>query len=263
MLVELVAMYRLPQHRILRQLVADDDQLEVVRTGAPRDRKRLDQPLDVLVRLDVAHVEHEWVIQLVALPRQVHPHRVRGTQEPLVDGVVDNLHFLRRNVEETQDVALRCLRHGEDAIGLPRRAPHRSFRVDIRQLAWQVLREHQVDAVVNGHHRPAADRGRQHVVRLVHHRHALARQRERNADLLGNGIGRRRLRHHAEVAAQHLARLLVVGAAQHHVFGGLIETRQFDQDVADVGADAEVAQLPRVNCNAHRQSANGLPVSFK
>ena len=263
MLVELVTVHRLSQHRILRQLVADDDQLEVVRAGAPRDRKRLDQPPDVLVRLDVADVEHERMIKLVPLPRQVHVDQVGRPQEPLVDGVVDHCHFLRRDVEEAQDVSLGCFRYRQNTVGLARRAPHRALGVDIRQFARQVLREHQVDAIVNRHHRPAADGRRQHIVRLMHHLHALAGERERNPVLLGDRIGRRRFGHHPEVAAQHLAGLLVVWTAQHDVLRRLIEARELDEDVADVGANTEIVQLPRVNGNAHRQSAIGLPVSFR
>ena len=91
------------------------------------------------------------MIQLVALAHQVHPPGVGGGEKPLVDRVVNHRHFLGLDVEEPQDVALGGLRHRQDAIGLARRAPHRRLRVDIRQLARQVLREHQVNAIVNGH----------------------------------------------------------------------------------------------------------------
>ena len=92
-------------------------------------------------------------------------------------------------------------------------------------------------------------------MRLVHQAHPLARERERNAELLGDRIGRRRLGHHAEVAAQHVAGRGIVRPAQHDVFRLAIEPRQLDQDVAEIGADAEIAQLARVNGNSHRRQS--------
>ncbi|MCK7529303.1 MAG: hypothetical protein MZV64_73015 [Ignavibacteriales bacterium] len=46
-------------------------------------------------------------------------------------------------------------------------AQQTGLRVGVRQAVRQVLREHQVDAVVDGHHRPAGHQRRQHVVRRV------------------------------------------------------------------------------------------------
>src|SRR3712207_8260910 len=57
--------------------------------------------------------------------------------------------------------------------------------VDVGGPAREVLREAQVDAVVDGHHRLAADERRQHVMRLVHEVRRLAREREGHAELLG------------------------------------------------------------------------------
>ena len=67
MLVQLVAVHRAPQRRQLRDLVADDQQLQVLELARAQLVERLDQPHQVLVRLDVADVEHEPVIELVAL----------------------------------------------------------------------------------------------------------------------------------------------------------------------------------------------------
>ncbi len=108
-------------------------------------------------------------------------------------------------MEEAQDVALRRLGDGEDAIGLPRGGPHRATRVDVAQAIGQVLRKHQVDAVVNGDHRVAPGRRRQHVMRLVHEIHALARQPPRNPELLADRVRLRVLRDMAEVGGQRVA----------------------------------------------------------
>jgi hypothetical protein len=47
------------QLRILRALVADDEQLDVLPAAPADQRVRFDQPVDVLVRLDIARVQHE------------------------------------------------------------------------------------------------------------------------------------------------------------------------------------------------------------
>ena len=63
MLVQLVPVHGAPQRRVLRDLVADDHQLQVVEAALlPHQVERLDQPLEVLVRLDVAGVQHELVV---------------------------------------------------------------------------------------------------------------------------------------------------------------------------------------------------------
>ncbi len=81
---------------------------------------------------------------------------------------------------------------------------------------------------------------------------ALARERQRNAVLLGDRVHRRRLGHHPEIRPQHVARLDIVRPAQHDVFRGAIEPRQLDQDVADVRADAEIAELAGINGDSHQ-----------
>ncbi len=57
----------MPQRRILRELVADDHQPQVVEPVGAHAREGVHQPLEVLVRLDVADIQHERVIELIAL----------------------------------------------------------------------------------------------------------------------------------------------------------------------------------------------------
>ena len=65
--VQLVLMNGTSQRRVFRDLVADQDELELIevrgceRCGTPRSVS-----LEVLVRLDVARVQHELVVELVA-----------------------------------------------------------------------------------------------------------------------------------------------------------------------------------------------------
>jgi len=53
-LVEFVAMHHLPERRVLRDLVADDDQRQARWSARPGAPERVDHPLDVRVRLDVS-----------------------------------------------------------------------------------------------------------------------------------------------------------------------------------------------------------------
>ena len=58
---------RAPQRRVLRDLVADEHELDVVEAAAAHQMERFDEPLEVLVRLHVAGVEHELILQLKPL----------------------------------------------------------------------------------------------------------------------------------------------------------------------------------------------------
>ena len=103
---------------------------------------------------------------------------------------------------------------------------------------------------------------RQHVVRFVHQPHALARQRQRECwncsaiEYVGAVSGTIR-----KFWPSTSPELDVIGPAQHHVLGVAIEPRQLDQDVADVRADAEVAELARVDGNPHPRQP--LPVTLR
>ena len=197
MLVQLVPVHRSPQRRQLRDLVADDQQLQVVEAARAQLGERLDQPHQVLVRPDVADVEHELVFQLIPLPHALDRLRGGRRREALLDRVVDHDDLFGRNAEEMHDVAFRGLGHGEDAVRLPRGAPHRRPGVHVRRAVRQVLREHQVDAVVDRHDRAAADAGRQHVVRCVIDVRPLAPEHPRHVHLLAQRVVRRRLEHGA------------------------------------------------------------------
>ena len=76
---------------------------------------------------------------------------------------------------------------------------------------------------MNGHDGAAARRERQHVVRLVQQMHALAREAERNPELLAERIRPRRLGDRPEVRPELAGDLHVVGPAEHDVLGLLIE----------------------------------------
>ncbi len=80
---------------------------------------------------------------------------------------------------------------------------------------------------------------------------ALAPERQRNPDLLGERVVRRRLDDRPEVFAKAPHRRVIVLPAEDHVLGVVIHPRQLAEEVADVGADAEVVQLAGVDADAH------------
>ena len=65
----------------------------------PHELKRVDQPLDVLVRLDVADVQHEVAVELIPLAHAPHVVFGRLGGEPLVDRVGDDGDLLGRHAE--------------------------------------------------------------------------------------------------------------------------------------------------------------------
>ena len=121
--------------------------------------KRVEQALEILVRLHVADVEDELVLQLVSLRHALHG-LFRGRRgEVLVDGIVDDGDLFRRHVEELEDVALGRLGHRQDAIGAPGRGTHLCPCVRQCRPVGEVLRKAQVNAVVDRHDRPAHRQG--------------------------------------------------------------------------------------------------------
>ncbi len=113
MLVQLVTVHGPAQRRVLRDLVADDQQLDVLELAAAHHVKGLDEPLEVLVRLDVAGVQNERLGELIPL---LHPHHFIGRRllvEPLVDGVVDDSHLRLGYTEVLEDVPFRRFRDGQ------------------------------------------------------------------------------------------------------------------------------------------------------
>ena len=215
------------------------------------DRERVDQPLEVLVWLDVARVEHELVGQLVTLAHAHHVLFGRLHREALVVGVVNDVDLVRLGVHEAQDVALRALRHGHHPRRMLRRLGDRPSGVGQRGPVRQVLREHQVDAVVDRHDRPALDERRQHVMGRVKQRDPLALQRPGNPDLFRDRIIAGRLRDRPEVFSNRRQRLAILWTAEEDEFGLAVEARQMPEQVPDVGADAEVVQLSGVYADPH------------
>ena len=218
--------------------------------AAPEQMERLDGPLEVLVRLDVAGVEDERIVELIALANPCDIVFRRWRAEAFVDAVVDDVNLFRRDVEVVEDVALRRLRHRQDAARLVARHPHRTARVRVAEPVREVLRKPQVDAVMNRHDRLAGRQRRQDVVRSVKQVGALATQVARHRDLLADRVAGRRLRNRAEIVAELTDELTVGLTAEHDILCGLIDAREVPKQVPDVGADPVVAELAGVDSYA-------------
>src|SRR5262249_36957420 len=66
-LVQLVLVHGAAQRGVLGDLVADQHQLQVIEPALVHDVERVDQPFEILVRLHVARIQHELVLQLIAI----------------------------------------------------------------------------------------------------------------------------------------------------------------------------------------------------
>ena len=108
-----------------------------------------------------------------------------------------------------------------------------------------------MDAVVNRDDGPARNQGWQHVVCGVKERDAFAPEGERNPELFGDGIVARGFGDGPKVAPKRRKRRHVLGPAEHHEFRRLIDFRELTQQISDIGADAEIVQLSRVDADAH------------
>ena len=80
-----------------------------------------------------------------------------------------------------------------------------------------------------------------------HIRDAFAAQPERDPELLAERVRLRILSDDPEARHQGTHRLEVERPAQHDVVGLVVEPVQLHQDVPDVSADAEIAELPGVD----------------
>src|SRR5215510_12428712 len=79
----------------------------------------------------------------------------------------------------------------------------------------------------------------------------LAFERPGNLDLLRNRVVARLFRNRPEVLPKLRQGHLIFRTAEQHELRVVIETRQVPEQVANVGADAEIVQLPGVDADAH------------
>jgi hypothetical protein len=79
----------------------------------------------------------------------------------------------------------------------------------------------------------------------------LAPQDPRHVNLLAQRVVWRRLPHAAEVRPELGGDAHIGFTAEQDVFSIAIDARELSQQIADVGPDAEIVDLPRVDRDAH------------
>ena len=214
-----------------------------------------DQALEVLVRLHVAGEEHEAAAHLVALAHALHLLRAGVLQQLRVDRVRDDVHLLRvgRGVE-AEDVGARGLGHGEDEGAAADGVAHHEARVAEGHAVRQVLREEQVDAVVDRHHRRHRAQQRPDVVGRVEEVRPEAAQLERDREVLAQAVAGRGVHDRDEVLREVAQRRLVGRVAEEEVRGLVVELREVADEVADVRPDPVVVPLAHVDRDLHGSS---------
>ena len=204
------------------------------------------------MRLDVPGVEHDPPADLVALADALHLLFARVGQQRLVDRVGHHLQPLGIGVRvEAQDVAARGFRDREHELAALHRAAHHELRVPVGETVRQVLREQQVDAVVDGHDRLAAAQQRQHVVGRMEEVRAQRVQLARDRDVLPEAVAVRLVHDRHEVVGQVAQDRLVRAVTEQEVGGLAIEVRQMTHEVPHVGADAVVPPFAGVDRDLH------------
>jgi len=79
----------------------------------------------------------------------------------------------------------------------------------------------------------------------------LAPEVERHGELLANRVRARSLRNGPKVLSETSSHVGICRPAEEQILGGLVDPREVPQQIANVGSDAVVAQLPRVDRYPH------------
>src|ERR1700730_4997188 len=101
------------------------------------------------------------------------------------------------------------------------------------QPMFQGLREHQVNAVVNGDHCGSRRERGKHVVRRVKQIDTLAPDGEWNGDLLGNGVMSGAFNHGTEIRSQLAGYRGILLIAEENVLGRAIDPGKAAEEIAD------------------------------
>ena len=117
-----------------------------------------------------------------------------------------------------------------------------------------------MDAVVDRHNRAAGSEGRQHVVGRMEQIGLCARHAQGNRQLLGNGVVRGSVRQRSKIRTERFEPLAVGAPAHQDILALPVEPGEPFQEIAYVGADAEIMQFSDVNGDSHlvsRQPGTG------
>ena len=82
-----------------------------------QNRKRFNKPVNILVRADPAGIQHERVVQLVALQNRFFSSASRRRSEALVERIVNHRNALRIQVEDVEQIVPRGVGNRENLAG--------------------------------------------------------------------------------------------------------------------------------------------------
>ena len=125
--------------------------------------------------------------------------------------------------------------------------PHHAVRVGEGHPVGQVLGEEQVDAVVDGDHRPPPAEQGQDVVRRMQEVDAQPPELGRDGDVLAQAVAPRVVHHGHEVLGEVAQRGFVAAIAEEEVGRVPIELGEMAHEIPDIGPDPVVAPLARVD----------------
>ena len=161
-------MHRTTERRILRDFASRDQEFQIlVPALLTQEDERVDEALEILVRLDIAGIHHESILKLVSLPDVCHLLFRRLSVKVIGDRVVNDGDLILRHGKEAEDVPLRGFGDGQDSTRSVDGGPERAAGVTTCDPVREVLREDQVDAVVNRDDGTTGCQDRQDVVWCV------------------------------------------------------------------------------------------------
>src|SRR5208337_2237709 len=255
--------HRAPKVGMFGYFIADDDQLQVFELPflgqlSLERSERLYDAHDVLVRADAACIEQERVVHLVTL-RDESAVGFAGMPlaEAVVEGVVNDLDLLRRNMEQALRVLLGEIGDREDACRVMQH-PLGKLKMQVAlHVGMAVDAVHMVEQVMHRDHVRARDTLRfpeqmwhmQQVAaeafqQLMQFKVALKRELVR--------LRRQRL----EVRRQSLGPDDLSRDSDQEVFVFAVQARQRTDGVARIGPNAKFADPPDVDRDSHNTSVN-------
>jgi tetratricopeptide (TPR) repeat protein len=241
------------------QFIADDDQLQSGITLVAGEfilqyRKRLDQPMHILVRANPAGIEHVRIVQLIAFQDRLAVFAAGRLGKTLIEGVVDHRDSLRIEIEDIDQIVARGIGNGDDAAG----RLHRALRaqVDLVPLEAREIFERKlhVNAVVNGNHALAGRQKKAFMMRNMHDIQVLLAQLQGQGEMFAPAFGRNIPRKVREVGPEGSEFLEVAARPQQEVLVPGVHCGKVAHEVPDVGSHTKLINSPDVDCNAHESS---------
>src|SRR5579884_2015110 len=231
---------------VAREIVADDDQLQVVVERlffqlCFQGRECLDDPHHILMRTDSAGIQDEGVVDLVPLSDELV---IGGTgmtaTKTIINGVVHHFDFLSRNAEQLLDIFLREVGNREDPVGAAKDSPG---EVKMRGLPYcGAISAGQVfEHVVHGHHvRTWQGTWEPEQMRDVHNVAFQACQQIAESEIAADGFGVGEKRDSTKIRGKGPYFPDPFRRAHHEVRVVAINAAQRPNDVANISSDTKI-----------------------